>query len=74
MCRKCAAAFLLVVNSSTFLLPISSEIVIHRRGALAFLAVLANIKMTLKLTEFLKHHLRSRLRAEEETAARHLLT
>ena len=47
---------------------------IHRFGAPAFLKVFANIKMTLKVTEFLEHHLTSRLRAEEEIAALFLIT
>ena len=47
---------------------------IHRFGAPAFLTVFANIKMTLKVTEFLEHHLTSSLRAEEEIAALFLIT
>ena len=47
---------------------------IHRFGAPAFLAVFANIKMTLKVTEFLEHHLTSSLEAGEEIAALFLIT
>ena len=47
---------------------------IHRFGAPAFLTVFANIKMTLKVTEFVEHHLTSILRAEEEIAALFLIT
>ena len=47
---------------------------IHRFGAPAFLTVFANIKMTLKVTEFLEHCLTSRLKAEEETTALFLVT
>ena len=46
----------------------------NHSGAPVYFAVFANIKMPLKLTEFLEHHLTSRLWAKEEVAALFVMT
>ena len=73
-CYRHSSVFFVLINSTKFLRPVSSELVIHRIRVSVNLAVLANIKVIFKFTECLENHVPPGLRTREKTVALFIFT
>ena len=69
-----ASDFFVLINSTKFLRPVSSELVIHRIRVSANLAVFTNIKVIFEFTDFLEKHVAPGLRTGEKTVTLFIFT